>query len=327
MCPGRTRSVFVGHAFLAFGLVALAAVRFGATLGVDPARQVPLGRGSITVAIALGLVAALAASLPDLDLFQTVAVVVTDPQGGPLIDQLRTASRATHRLTTHSLVLAVPIAAGIALWSRKQWVGTALFVAVVAAVAVASGAVGAAIIGAVVIAAAGVGTLADRWALDARATGVAALVGLAIHPFTDLFTGEPPAIAAPVDVTLLGPRIAPFADPFANLLLATGVELGAIWVGVGVAAALTGRSLRELIHPVAAVGVGYALVGRSRRAECRQRRRLRRDAARRRPHRECRSPRARTRLHGSRSVALYRPRDDHDRDGRRYARDRAGVTR
>ncbi|AWB27493.1 metal-dependent hydrolase [Halococcoides cellulosivorans] len=252
--------MFVGHAFLAFGVIALLAARLGDRVGVDPERRVSLVGRSICVAIALGIVAALAASLPDLDVLQAVAVVAIGHTEGPLIDQLRAASRATHRLTTHSLVLATPIAAGIALWTRQRWLGSVALLGLVVAVALASGAVAAAVLGAVVIGAAGIGRLAARWALDARATGAAAFVGLAIHPFTDLFTGTPPAIAAPLGLTVLDARIAPFVDPFANLLLATGAELVAIWVGVGVAAWLSERSVRDLIHPVAVVGIGFAPV-------------------------------------------------------------------
>lgn len=261
MDPARTVGVFVGHAFLAFGLVALLAARFGPNRGVDVGRRVRFGGRSIAVAVALGVIAALAASLPDLDVLQVIAVVATAPTGDPLIEQVRAASRATHRLTTHSVVLAAPIATGIALWARQRWLGATLFVALVAVVALASGAVAAAVLGAVVAGAAGIGTLATRWDLDARATGAAAFVGLAIHPWTDLLTGTPPAMAAPLGLTMFDARIAPVADPFANLLLATGAELAVIWFGIGVATWLTGRSVRGFVHPVAMVGVAYVPIG------------------------------------------------------------------
>jgi hypothetical protein len=105
----------------------------------------------------------------------------------------------------------------------------------------------------------GVGTWAARRGLDARTTAAAALLGLASHPFGDVFTGEVPAFLYPFDATLLAARVGPFADPTLDLLGAFGVELAAVWLGVAVAARLAGTTVRANVSPRAAVGAGYAL--------------------------------------------------------------------
>lgn len=236
---------------LAFGLAALAA----SVLGSARDQRVAIAGVVLPGAVAVGLLAALASILPDLDVVQTVLVAAVDASGDGPIDRLRAASRATHRLVTHSVVLAVPIAAAIGWWARRRWLASAFLVGVVALVAATSGAIAGIVAGVIALAAAGLGVLAGRWGLPARVTAGAAVLGYGLHPLTDLLTGTPPAMFAPLEVTLVAERIAPFGDPLANLLLATGVELLVIWVGIAVAARLLERSLRSARSPVALVGL------------------------------------------------------------------------
>ena len=70
-----------------------------------------------------------------------------------------------------------------------------------------------------------------RLANRPRAGGalLAAVFGLASHPFGDVFTGSPPRFFYPFDVTLLHSRISLLADPTLNLLAIFGLELVLAW--------------------------------------------------------------------------------------------------
>jgi membrane-bound metal-dependent hydrolase YbcI (DUF457 family) len=241
--------VLVGHAALAFGVAGLVALRAG----------LPRER-ALSVAVAAGLFA----TVPDVDVLYALTGLAGTLGADALTaaDAFWTASTAVHRTMTHSLVVAVPATAAFALWPRDGRARLAAAVCSLGLVAVAagtSGALGAGVMATFVLAGLGVGTWAARRGLDACTVAAAALLGLASHPFGDVFTGEVPAFLYPLDATLLAGRVGPFADPTLDLLVAFGVELAAIWLGVAVAARLADTRLRDHVSPRAAVGAGYAL--------------------------------------------------------------------
>ncbi|MFB6137522.1 MAG: metal-dependent hydrolase [Halobacteriaceae archaeon] len=256
--------MFVGHSLLAFAIVGTAARYSGVA-----ARR----------ALAVAAVAGLFAAAPDVD----VAFALHGLVGGSPVADFWAATTVTHRAVTHSLVLAVPAAALAGLWTAgvgSPPVGhrsvhdppagddTALLaagglaLATVTAVVALGGLLAGALAAAFAIAVCGVATLATRLDLGPRAVGAAALVGLLTHPFGDLFTGTPPAMLWPIDAALVSARVAPFADPTLDFLLAFGVELAAVWAGVLVALALVGRpplpTLRAAVRSRALVGAAYA---------------------------------------------------------------------
>ena len=257
--------MFVGHALIAFALVAGATARFGA---------------SRERATALGLVGAAFATVPDVDMayalvgvWQALLPAAASTTGGPgVIEGFWSTGNLVHRAVTHSLVVAPAMALAAALWVRGRCLrahvpthrvtflaSAAVAVGLVAVATAVSGALGGAIMGLFVVAALGVSEVTARRSEFAPWTvGAAALTGLASHPFGDLLTGEPPAMLYPFDVTLLAERPTPFVDPTLNLLTAFGAELAAIWLGVGVFLWLSGVSPHVALDRRATVGAGYA---------------------------------------------------------------------
>jgi len=246
--------VFVGHAFLAFGLAAVYARRYG-----SPERSLRLP-GGVTVgsAVAVGLAAALFASLPDVDVVHAAFQVVTLPDGSTAVDHFWAATGQRHRTTTHSLLVALAASVGFALLPVRRRVAVTVLAGVVALATLSGGVVGGAVMALFVAGGVGIVALAVRTGLGARSLLVASAIGLAVHPFTDLLTGEPPAFFAPLEVLPVGGRIEPFADATVNLLLAFGTELAVIWFGVVVGAILLGIDPRRYVHPGAVLGVAYA---------------------------------------------------------------------
>ena len=236
--------MFVGHGLLALALVGLLA----RWRGMAPER-----------ALTLGVVAALFATVPDVDMvYAPIGLVIGTAAAAP-VDAFWTASEVTHRTVTHSALVAVPAAAAFALSPVRKGVAAGLFVGLVALAAVVSGPLAATIMALFLVAGAGVAMLAALLGVGPRATGAAALIALVSHPVGDVFTGGPPAFLWPLDVPLLTERIAPFADPTHDLFLAFGAELGAIWAGVLVAAALAGVRLRTHLRPRATAGAAFAV--------------------------------------------------------------------
>ncbi|WEL17920.1 putative membrane protein [Halorhabdus sp. SVX81] len=244
--------MFVGHAFLAFGIVALLARRFG------PAERLSLRGVTVQYAVVAGLAAALFASLPDVDVAHAAFQVVTLPEGATAFDHFWTATGERHRTTTHSLVVAVLASAGFAVSVPNRWGGAAVLFGVVALAAFTGGVVGAGVMTLFVVGGVALTALAARIGLSARSIFGASALGLAIHPFTDLLTGVPPSFFAPWDVTVIGGRVEPFTDATYNLLVAFGTEIAVIWFGLLVGLTLLGIELRRHVHPAGVLGVAYA---------------------------------------------------------------------
>jgi hypothetical protein len=239
--------MFVGHALLAFSVVAGAA----GLAGADRSR-----------ALALGLAAGAFASVPDVDMAYALVGVAGAGTAAPL--SLTAAfwetGNAVHRAVTHSLLVAPLAALAAAGWAggrRARVASLGLCLALVAAALHVSGPLAAAVMGLFGAALVGVAALLAR-RTDLGGTDVlgAALVGLATHPFGDLFTGTPPALLYPLDAVLVSERIALAADPTLHLLAAFGLELATAWLAVLVVAGLSGA--RVVPARRATAGVGYA---------------------------------------------------------------------
>lgn len=238
--------MFVGHAFVAFALGAAGAARLGS---------------SRRRALLFGVAAAAFATVPDVDmLYAVVGLLRADPSGvWAATAAFWDSSRAVHRAVTHSLVLAGPAAVGFALAAgRRARLAAALPLAGLVGLGwVAQGPLAAGML--LVFAGAGVAVAvtAARHGLGGRAVLLAALLGLLSHPFGDLFTGSPPPLFYPVGPVVFGERVTLLAEPTLNLLGVFGLELAAIWLGVGVAARLTGWSPSRVVDRRAAGGALY----------------------------------------------------------------------
>lgn len=238
--------MFVGHAAFAFGAVALLASRYGAT------RE---------RAVALGVAAALFATVPDVDMaYALVALVGVDPtQPLAAAESFWGASTAVHRAVTHSLVVAVPTAVAFALAPTHRRVAAGILVALVALAGAVTGPLAATMMALFAVAGWLVTAASQRIGVRGWSLLAVALVGLVSHPFGDLFTGEPPVLLYPLDLAVFTGRVTLSADPTLHLLGAFAVELAAIWLGVLALVHLSDLRLTDHVNGRAAGGAAYAL--------------------------------------------------------------------
>lgn len=240
--------MFVGHGLAAFALVGAVAIHFD----VDRRH-----------ALRLAFVAALFATLPDVDILYGPLGLLNGVSGVfNAADAFWSTGNVVHRGPTHSMVLGVGTAAALALWHRRGTAGRLLSASVLGALVAVVTAFSGSIAGAVTLVFAlgglAVVALADRFELSPRAVFATAMVGLLSHPLGDLFTGEPPVLLYPFDVPLVTERIALSPDPTLHLLGAFAIELILIWAGLLVYARLTDRHLLRSIDRKATLGVTYA---------------------------------------------------------------------
>lgn len=258
--------MMLGHALVAFAVVALVAHRGG----WEPRR-----------ATALGAVAAAFATIPDVDMVYaltgvtggtvdpvraTVALAAGDVETAfEVANAFWGTSTVTHRTMTHSLVVAVPAAAAFAVGTARSRRGpasalaAATLVGVVAVAFLASGSLGGLVMTTFVVAGVLVAAAARRYTdFEARHVFVAALFGLVSHPFGDVVTGEPPALLYPLDAEVLDGRVPLHDDATLHLLGAFAIELGVVWLALVAVATLWDLRLREAVHPAAGLGVAYA---------------------------------------------------------------------
>ncbi|MFB6109601.1 MAG: metal-dependent hydrolase [Halodesulfurarchaeum sp.] len=240
--------MFVGHAALAFALVGLGARRLGAT------RE---------RAMALGIVAAAAATLPDVDILYALPTLVSGIGASPIPVETFWDSASAHRSLTHSLLVAVPVAAAIGLISEQgrarlaglglaAGLGTALLSLPAGRPAVVLPFV----LGAVLL-----GAAAGRLSRSGPAVGLAAGIALFSHPFGDLVTGDPPWFFYPAGFEVVSGRVTLAPDPTLHLLGAFFLELGAVWLGLAAVAHLRNEALPGRIKPRAALGAVFAAAG------------------------------------------------------------------
>lgn len=271
--------MYVGHALLGFVLGALVADRAG------------VRRSRV---LAVGLLAAGFAVLPDVDAAHTAyAVIEAGPRTlFPTPEHVWTAEAwRVHRALTHSLLVGAVASVGVGLLgaglarsgppgNRPRGPGpldhrggrrTGARVAAVAALAVAAaafgavlavgvatdGLAGAATAGLYVAGAVGLAWWAVRRGISARWVGASAAIGLLTHPFGDLFMGRPPAFLYPMSSTPPVPKLAVAADPTVNLVALFGVELALGWAAVWTVARHRGWRLRDAVEPRAVLALGF----------------------------------------------------------------------
>jgi hypothetical protein len=265
--------MFVGHEFLAFAIAGGVALR--------------LGYGTQT-ALHAGLIAALAALLPDLDIGYALGTYAVAVAGGAPLgwEPFWGVANATHRVVTHTLptgiVAALTFGATVAVGRRtavadpespRSWLASTLALAGAAVVgtAVLLSGFRAGVSPAAAVVAAGflicVGAagwvLAARTDLPTAGTTAAAGVGFLSHPFGDVLLAVPPPLLSPFGPPVLVERVSLAADPTLHLLGALFVELVAVWAGLAVLSRLGsdrigGGRLRDAIDRRAGVGVAYA---------------------------------------------------------------------
>lgn len=247
--------MFVGHALLAFAIAASVATYRG---------------WSADRALAVGLLAGLFGTLPDIDMAYAFFGLVSGAEGlFSASDAFWAAAAVVHRAVTHSLVLGVVAAVGFAAWRVRSTATAALssaWLAVVAlsfgvsfvAVALTSGPLAAAIVGVFLLGGLTITGVARLLDFGPGVVLLAALLGLLSHPFGDLFTGAPPQFLYPIDVTLLSGRVLLHPDPTLHLLGAFFFELATIWLAVLTVAHVRGWQLLPSVRPRAALGLGYA---------------------------------------------------------------------
>lgn len=246
--------MFVGHALVAFAIV-------GGAAGLLRDRQAGLR---------LGLVAAVFATLPDVDMsYALIGLVGVDGGAIAAAGAFWQTSTLVHRAVTHSILVAPVVAVLAGLWvygrRRESVAALALGVPLVAVLVVtstaASGLLGGAVMAVFLLAAvAAAEGITRASAISARATFGATIVGLVSHPFGDMVTGHPPAFLYPLDATVVTERVALSADPTLHLLGAFAVELAAIWAGVLVLCWLLERPVFPMLNLRPVVGAGYAAV-------------------------------------------------------------------
>lgn len=241
--------MFVGHAAFAFALAALTATAVG------------LRRER---ALAFGVVAGAFAAVPDVDMVYAVAGLTVADGGGvfAIAESFWATSTLVHRAITHSLVVAVPAAGAFALAAgetRERTLAVGILAALVAVSYAVSGWLGGFVMLAFALAGVAVGRWSARYGLERRTLLGLALLGLASHPFGDVFTGEPPRLLYPLNMTVFDGRVALHGDPTLHLLGAFAIELAAIWLAILAYHRVSGVRLRRHVDARAAVGVAYAL--------------------------------------------------------------------
>jgi membrane-bound metal-dependent hydrolase YbcI (DUF457 family) len=259
--------MFVGHSLFAFAAVALVASH-----GVPSMNR----RRALT----LGVVAGAFAAVPDADMAYALSGVLdvavaasgTAAVGSEGVFAVTgafwAASTVVHRSMTHSLVVAPVAALGFGLLVHRGrgasvavGVGLGVLAALAAVAAVVHGALGLFVFAAFVAAGGVVVVVVRRTtAIGARETVALAFVGLATHPFGDVFTGEPPTLLWPLDARLLDARVTLSTDPTLHLLGAFAVELAVVALALAVYAALTDRSLRPSRYAAGGVAYGAAVL-------------------------------------------------------------------
>ena len=249
--------MFLGHGLFAFALVALG----GHAIGWSRER-----------ALWLGVLAGAFATVPDVDMLYAPIGLLGGANG--LLDASEAfwnASAVVHRTVTHSLVLgaAAALAYGLVAVRYRSTVpardrlaavtaGVALLAGLVGTAAVVSGGLAAVVVALFCLVGLAVAVSAARRGVDAHLVGATALIGLVTHPFGDLFTGEPPVMVYPFDVTVFAERVTLHPDPTLHLLGAFAVELATIWFAAYALFTLTDRRFRDHLSPRAGLGAGYA---------------------------------------------------------------------
>lgn len=203
--------MIIGHFFLAFALTAI----IGKYLKLEDERT-----------LKLGLLAAVLALTPDIDIVFALKEIFALGSGFyEFTDSFWTASEATHRGLTHSLIILGATSSGLITYQRT---GNKLFASLLltgfTAAAATQGILPAATIAIfIALCLALTERIGKEFSLKEYSLGL--FTGLIIHPFGDVFTGTPPEFFYPLGLTLIESRIVLHSDPVINLLSILLIEL------------------------------------------------------------------------------------------------------
>ena len=277
--------MFIGHEFLAFALAVGLSSQTGAT--------------DVQIR-SVGLLAAIAAFLPDLDIgYAIITYALAIASGAPIgWGAFWGVANSVHRTVTHSLPIG--ITAALIAWGSANFIyhtshstsnikittntGSNLIVYILSLYREQSLILAGVIGGSVVIGfyiTAGVsasavaaiffiiigllgGITCRQTVLTANQIGAAIAIGTITHPFGDVFMATPPPLFAPI-TSLIGwhielTRFIFASHPTLNLLGVLFIEIVFIWLGVSAFAKVTQRSVRAYVDRRALIAAGYALV-------------------------------------------------------------------
>lgn len=253
--------MFIGHEVSAFVLAASIAV----VAGVKQSR-----------ALTIGMIAGCFGVLPDLDIFYAAVSYLFAIGQGTAIgwNAFWGIANNVHRIVTHPLPVAVTgaliawtVATIVSGNSNRRTpilaVGTGggiMLIAVSYFESVGLEAAAVAIIYFATIAVVGL-YLSTQTKVSTQWIGVAAGVGLIIHPFGDVFMAVPPPLFAPFRFDTFLTRIVLSTHSTINLLAITAVEILIVWVGVLTATYLSNSDMSSMAHPTVVVGALYGLLG------------------------------------------------------------------
>lgn len=253
--------MFVGHGLLAFALVAWSAHSWGWE------RRRALGIGALAAAFG---------AAPDVDMLYVPIVLLRRLSFSP--NEFWGASTVAHRTVTHSLVVGLVLVVAVLFWTYRHpraddrgHAGLA-YLPRVAAVCIGCGLVAltgsrsgwlmASLMTLFAVTTLGTATLGQRW-FEPRVVGSAALVGLLTHPFGDLFTGTPPPLFYPFDISVFTDVVALHSDPTIHLLGAFAIELSTAWLALLVFLRIDSQQVpdwREYLAGRGSLGLGYAAI-------------------------------------------------------------------
>jgi hypothetical protein len=238
--------MFVGHGLVAFAIVA----GLASLAGWDADR-----------ALAVGVLAGAFGLAPDVDiLYAPVGLVgasgLLEAEAG-----FWAAGNLVHRAVTHSVLVGGVAAGAAGLWAARTAVSRLLAAALgvgLVAIAAPDGPLAAIVMAAFVGTVFGLAHLGGRHDIDPKPVTGAALIGLVSHPFGDLFTGSPPELLYPFDVTLVAQRIVLHPDPTMQLLAAFALELLTIWAAALTYLHVTDRRVTDHVSRQAMLGLAFA---------------------------------------------------------------------
>ena len=239
--------MIIGHFFLAFALTAI----IGKYLEIEDQRL-----------IKLGFLAALIALIPDVDIVFAFSEILTLGSGFyEFTDSFWTASEATHRGLTHSLVILGAVSSGLITYHRT---GSKLFASVLltgfTAAALTQGLFSAATM-AMFIALGLLLTEKIGRNFTPREFALVLFTGLIIHPFGDVFTGTPPEFLYPLGLSLMESRIILNTDPVINLLAILLIELSTALLAIKKYSDLKGLKIWDELRYIPLLGVFFVIPG------------------------------------------------------------------
>lgn len=239
--------MIAGHFLLAFTVAALTAHYMGKE-----------------EAVKIGVLAGLFSVIPDIDIIYAWKEILVLFTSGfySFTDSFWQASRATHRGLSHSLVTGMIGAAGFTFYrERKNKIFASIFTAFMVFYGLYFGSILSASV-MLLFTASGL-LIAEKFPgkVSIREFSAAAVFGLLIHPFGDLFTGTPPEFLYPLSSNLMSRRIFLSQDPVFNLLALFSLEIFLGWAALLTLLHIKDRSLFSSLERTSGMGLLFIFSG------------------------------------------------------------------